>query len=488
MSRRKLIDTESKGDPQEIMKEQGHAGKSKKSVHQVSTSPKRQGQALSKTTPRYWETRIYKNSRTRDGKRAEDAAYSVKIQVAGRREVFPLGTGNQKLASKKAAAIFTEIKHGDGWSIALDRHKPKVQTEADGDFPSTVGGLIKASAALSSARPQTLNEYAKAMRKIASDIGGVNQSGKFLGVGKDAGVWQERVDQIPLDRLDRSTLLRWKNAYLRNAGDNAEAESAGVSFNSLRRNAKGLFPKKLRPYLADVIDLPEGFIEAFEELPMEEEPDLRYRSRIDADKILGKAEKSLAAPRRKKESEADAEARHEQYKALLLCLVFGLRRSEADMLLWSQLDLDKGVLHVESNRYHRLKSKKSAGDIELPPGIAKVLRGFKAKAKAEFILDSKNSPKSRGRRYRCDATFSHLLGWLRKNGVDEDKPIHTMRKEIGALIASQQGICAASRYLRHSDIGITARIYADQKEAVVAPLAAFGGGEEQNVERMEDAV
>ena len=65
---------------------------------------------------------------------------------------------------------------------------------------------------------------------------------------------------------------------------------------------------------------------------------------------------------------------------------------------------------------------------------------------------------------------------LRDNSVTARKPIHEMRKEIGSVIASEQGIFAASRYLRHSDIRITAAIYADQKEKVIPSVSlAFPG-------------
>jgi hypothetical protein len=53
------------------------------------------------------------------------------------------------------------------------------------------------------------------------------------------------------------------------------------------------------------------------------------------------------------------------------------------------------------------------------------------------------------------------------------KPLHTMRKEIGSIIASENGIFEASRYLRHSDIRITSAIYADKKKTVTPK--AFAG-------------
>ena len=62
---------------------------------------------------------------------------------------------------------------------------------------------------------------------------------------------------------------------------------------------------------------------------------------------------------------------------------------------------------------------------------------------------------------------------LTSQGVQNMKPLHTMRKEIGSIIANEEGIFAASRYLRHSDIRITSAIYADKKKTVTPK--AFAG-------------
>ena len=48
-----------------------------------------------------------------------------------------------------------------------------------------------------------------------------------------------------------------------------------------------------------------------------------------------------------------------------------------------------------------------------------------------------------------------------------------MRKEAGAMVATRQGIYAASRFLRHSDIQVTAMHYADHKERVTVDLGAW---------------
>ena len=42
--------------------------------------------------------------------------------------------------------------------------------------------------------------------------------------------------------------------------------------------------------------------------------------------------------------------------------------------------------------------------------------------------------------------------------------------QYGSVIAGQYGIFEASRYLRHSDIRITAAFYADKKQRVIPDL------------------
>jgi hypothetical protein len=54
--------------------------------------------------------------------------------------------------------------------------------------------------------------------------------------------------------------------------------------------------------------------------------------------------------------------------------------------------------------------------------------------------------------------------------VDANKPVHELRKEIGALIATQDGIFAAKTFLRHGDITTTARHYADHKSRISVGL------------------
>ena len=76
-------------------------------------------------------------------------------------------------------------------------------------------------------------------------------------------------------------------------------------------------------------------------------------------------------------------------------------------------------------------------------------------------------------RYRAADSFKRLADWLRTHGVNSRTPLHTLRKEAGSLICQQHGLFAASRFLRHADVAITAQHYAAQKERVTVGLGAM---------------
>jgi len=192
---------------------------------------------------------------------------------------------------------------------------------------------------------------------------------------------------------------------------------------------------------------------------------MKYQSKIDPATLLQTAASELQTN--------DGAA----FLALLLAIGCGLRRGEIDRLLWRQIDFKKGIIHLEITEAGGLKSADSQGDVAIDEVLTGILRGFHAKAGGEsFVLpgnDPGQSSRAWGHRYRAQAIFDRLNAWLRKNGVNTRTPLHTLRKEAGSLIATAHGILAASKFLRHHDIGITAAFYADHKERVAIPMGAF---------------
>jgi hypothetical protein len=66
--------------------------------------------------------------------------------------------------------------------------------------------------------------------------------------------------------------------------------------------------------------------------------------------------------------------------------------------------------------------------------------------------------------------------WLKSKGVTAQKPVHELRKELGAVLASEQGIYAAKTMLRHSDIRLTSKYYADKKPPIYSGLGGALAG------------
>lgn len=444
----------------------------KKSEHILSTpddvlTPQKSDRfaSKSKTSASYWSDRVFKFTRKNaKGVVVTDADYSCQLAFGGRRERFQLHTAKQGEAASKAAAIYRDVA-GKGWEEALRIHKPKSVPKVETLPQATVGRLIEASVRLSTARRESLDTYAKALRRIVAGVFEIGGSAKFDASRCGHADWLKKIDAIPLADLSPAAVLAWRNKFIAAASTPEARGRASVTVNSLLRNAKALLSKKVRPFIETEMLIPSPLF--YEGLSAVEEPTLRYRSKIDASAILRAAREKLATE--------DVES----FKLLLLTLVCGLRRSEADTLLWSQFDFERRVLMIQDTEFKRLKSKDSAGDIDLEPELCALFRGYMAKARSPFVLEppprvrvrEMADRKSRG--YRSDHTQARLLAWLRLHGVKGIRPIHILRKEIGSLIASRDGIWQASRYLRHSDIRITSRLYSDKKIPVTAGLGAM---------------
>jgi integrase len=419
-------------------------------LHRSTNTNQRAG--ASKADARYWLI----------GKRLalhDSANYSIQLFKQGQRAWFPLGTPNKKSAAAKAAEIYSFIQ-AHGWQSALDRYKPSAVPAVES---ATVGTLINAACRISSARRESLDAYTKAFRRIVSEIKGIKSDRKHDFHGGGVAEWQGMVDAVSLASITPAEVVAWKNRRLREAETDPLAKRrAIVTVNSLIRNSKALFGKKILPFVEQTVPLPRPL--PFDGVTMEKAPSMRYVSKIDPYAILASAREELAEPH------------PEAFKVMLLALVCGLRRSEIDNLLWRAFDFPNSKLRVETTEFHELKSEDSAGEIDLDADTLAMFRGYRAKNPTSvFVIESPHRPRSemKARCYRCDAVFKLVLEWLRAKGVDASKPLHTLRKEIGSLIASEHGIFEASRYLRHSDIRITSAIYADKKKTVTPK--AFAG-------------
>jgi hypothetical protein len=206
----------------------------------------------------------------------------------------------------------------------------------------------------------------------------------------------------------------------------------------------------------------------------------RYTSNFDAETLVRQAQQELMAGKKEKESNDLFFRRREAFKALVLFGFTGIRRKEADLLLWEQVNLDAGYIDIRRTRYFEPKADSAIGRIALDVDAVAILKQFREEdPRGEFVL---RGPRARANgahsSYRVHKTFRHLIEWLKayKNASGEmpfaniQKPLHEVRKEVGAILATRHGIFAAQRFLRHAEISTTERFYADQKNRLTPGL------------------
>ncbi|WP_397382271.1 tyrosine recombinase XerC [Prosthecobacter sp.] len=437
-----------------------------KSVRKVSDSNAK-ARVIGKTDARYWKQprKLIKDARS--------PFLTCKVQCHGRRESFPLRTSNLDAAAAKAAAIFGDVSVL-GWEAALEKHKPETPARQK---LSTIGGLISEVQSTAGFRNVTFATYARCLRQLVAEIGGVGdqpaldeQSNpkkdrrgriKYLSRKHGAGnkAWLAKVDSMPLSTINPAVIQKWKVAYINAAGTAPDARRrAENTASSILRNARSLFSDKALEYARDNLVLPSPM--PFVGVHLPKKGSTAYKSKINAVELI---------------EAARAELKGEAFKIFCLGLLCGLRKREIDLLTWSQVDFGKGVIRIERTEYFQPKSEDSSGEIDIDAELLALLQGWKAKASGAFVIGSTRQPKHDTSRvyYRCDPDFETLYTWLRKQGITARKPLHELRKELGAILASTQGIFAAQSVLRHAQISTTAAYYADKKKRITAGLGTL---------------
>jgi integrase len=425
------------------------SGLSTKSGKQVANTFSR---GVGKNDSRYWRSRIYRPINARG---EASPHYSMRLKFRGaNRMSFSLGTGSAEAAARKAANVYTDFLTL-GVDAALAKHRPKKATPGI----ATVGQWIEAARSVATVNAATFALYAAALRKIVGDIIRVKRNKKRFGPkGGGARAYRAAIDAAPLALLSPEAIQKWRMEYVKRAKTPAEQSSRRTSCNSTLRQARSLFGKKI----AKFVPLPDP--PPFQHVEFFPRQSAKYFSRIDAKELLTHARDELA--------EKDSPT----FLVVLIALAAGLRKGELDTLAWHQIDFNRGVIRVEHTDTASLKSADSRGEVPIDAGVVELLRGFHARKTGAFVIESGDNlsgPRTWGRHYRAQGVFDRVTDWLRKHGVTARKPLHELRKELGALITAEHGIYAASRVLRHADLSTTAAHYTDLKTRPTIPVGEW---------------
>jgi integrase len=420
--------------------------------------------AYPKSDVRYWRPRIYKPVA---GNGTASPFFAARFQYAGKRMGLSLNTANAEEAATRARDHYRDLLAG-GWDQLLAKLRPQSESKSAAAASKlgkqtdlTVGQFIELVRARNLVGPATLKGYVMRFRQIVAEIKGITQGrGRFGYKGKGYRSWIAKIDAVPLASLSADDVRAWKRAVINAAGANVlNRKAATISVNSTLRQARSLFGE--RKVLPHVPELARPHL--FEGVEFEPRQDTKfYGVGIDASALLRLAIQELQT---------------EELKAFLLAIAIGLRRKEADNLMWTSFDFGAGTLRVQPTEHYALKTNESAAILKVDPEIMSLFRGWFVQARSRYVLESEAPPRAVDYfYYRANETFAKVVVWLRTKSIKANKPFHTLRKMFGSLIAEAHGIHAASSALRHTNIELTASFYADRTVKVTSGLGSVLSG------------
>jgi integrase len=142
---------------------------------------------------------------------------------------------------------------------------------------------------------------------------------------------------------------------------------------------------------------------------------------------------------------------------------------EACHLKWKAVG-DRSIT-VESSSDWSTKSGKSR---EVPVGVGLIafLDSFRSLPDDYIVADiTPPRPSKYGKPLRrAEKSARRLCGWLHDKGITDKRPIHYLRKVFASVVTAQHDIHTASKWLGHSSVVVTERVYsgiADDKYAAV---------------------
>lgn len=383
--------------------------------------------------------------------------YSMRIMHRGKRRRFSTGGCSIKEARQKARIIMADIQ-SRGFEEAVKIHSLRRDEVPADPTIAEFGDLYRAISAGFDFPPSrtTRERYLRCLERIA-------ESAKV-----------RRISQLDQNKIDL-----FKLQYLtERRREGRREDSIRTTLNGILRNAAALFSTQaLQGYRRSGLQLDNPFagtqirgirLRSYSPLPRNLVANLWRQAPLlrDGDVSAEAPDDDLPARDRFDFRESHPEA----YALLLLELGLGLRRNEADKCQWDWFFTDlegRRYVEVRETPYFLPKSKQSRV-IPVEEALWNAL--VKVKANEAFVVDGlAPTPRDPDRElksavYRCDRAHRTLVAWLRRMGVTDPKPCHTLRKEFGSYIATSFGLYHAQRFLGHSSPSVTADFYAGLTE------------------------
>ncbi len=159
-----------------------------------------------------------------------------------------------------------------------------------------------------------------------------------------------------------------------------------------------------------------------------------------------------------------------RYEALITTTIAtGLRQGEVCGLVWGNIDLEAGIVHVrkqlERGTRRRVEPKRgSVRDVDLPLIAVSALRSHRVRAMERVFPDrlAEDDPVFVGVDGRVIQGWTAYRAWqevLRGAGLPA-MPFHALRHSFAtSLLAEGEELAVVSKLLGHSDVAVTANVY-----------------------------
>lgn len=423
-------------------------------THEESRDKRDKTTRAAKSSVDYWKERVRPRT-LKDGTQTPELY--LRIKEGGQDAWFSLNTANRAEAARTARDLWQKVSV-QGLAAVIAERRPEIRP----DRVCTVGEYLAAARPFAKARPRVFDQYAAALRRVFAlvlDLEGPAE--RFYAKGEAAAAWRAKLDNLRLDAITPQDVERWRVAFVNAEADHAKRKARAVSVSTYLRNAKGAFARKILAQVAPAegkaaVCLPSPLPLAGLTAPATSR---RFRPQVKALDLYNAALRDFAD-------------KPDTLCAALLLLTGGLRRGEADLLEWSNVNLADGKITITATEFFTPKTDEGDRVVKLPPDVATLLRARrKGRRDAVFVLDGpapKNSAK--GYEYRADA-WPVLTAWLRTQGVTDATPLHSLRKHAGSLVYYAGGIEAARRFLGHKKIATTSASYLEAADVVADPTA-----------------
>jgi integrase len=371
---------------------------------------------------------IYKRKRKQaDGTVIESPNWYGRVRFQGREYARELGTPDRR----RAETILRRFQK----ALELNRFDVLDETKKRRHF-ATLGQIFDAYRRTSPLPRRTVENNIGAMRALIRRAQTTDAS--------DA-----QIDAHSSSVLTAALVHDFQSHQLAGAGeDQLKRNSATVTANSIRRQARSIFSVTARTYYRG-LHLPTiaDFLSA---RPLKEPS--RYvrlpdQSIIDAIRAAAPALKTT-----------DPNA----YRIYLLAFGCGLRRKEIAFARWTWIRkqelADRYYIIVQTETDFRPKSGRDR-DVPLEMQTYRELSALRIPridGAVDYILDGHKTE-------RYDLAFDRFSAWMKGLGWQTRKQAHELRRIFGSYVTAQAGLSAAQDLLGHSDPSTTKAYY-------VAPL------------------